>query len=57
MAFWPPSNKENPPLSPFLKGDDYSSLWQMVRHAHHPERVEGSLSKEGGWEGFKEAIF
>ena len=41
MAFWPPSNQENPPLSPFLKGDDYSSLWQMVRHAHHPEPVEG----------------
>ena len=32
---------------PFSKGEaNISSLWKMVRHAHHPELVEGG--RQGG---------
>jgi len=41
----------NPPWSPFFLGGYYSSLWQIVQQAHHPELAEG-----GRWEGFKKAI-
>jgi hypothetical protein len=36
-----------PLYPPFSKGEaNISSLWQMVRHAHHPEPVEGG--RQGG---------